>query len=317
MLPIAQNAIGRALALARAHGYTNGFQLTPHILARLCAQALQYNIEPHYVQRLIQIHRLLPPTGETSDVWPWHVRIRVLGQVAIEVEGTPLVFGNKAQKKPIELLKALIAKGPREVSQIVLIEALWPDSDGDASESALRMALHRLRKLFRRDDAVTISEGKLRLNERVCWVDAWSLDILCGNIDAMNDDDLIMQGDVILALYKGSAFDGESDEPWMLLARERWRAKFLHAVGSIGTAEERHGAWERALLLYRRGIEIDPLSEDLYCNLMNCYLQQGKTAEAYSTYRLCKEVLSITLGVRPSPRTEALRQRVADLGASR
>jgi LuxR family transcriptional regulator, maltose regulon positive regulatory protein len=317
MLPIAQNAIGRALALARAHGYTNGFQLTPHILARLCAQALQYNIEPHYVQRLIQIHRLLPPTGETSDAWPWHVRIRVLGQVAIEVEGTPLVFGNKAQKKPIELLKALIAKGPRDVSQIVLIEALWPDSNGDASESALRMALHRLRKLFRRDDAVTISEGKLRLNERVCWVDAWLLDILCGNIDAMNDEDLIMQGDGLLALYKGSAFDGESDEPWMLLARERWRAKFLHAVGSIGQAEERRGAWERALSLYRRGIEIDPLSEDLYYNLMNCYLQQGKTAEAYSTYRRCKDVLSITLGVRPSPRTEALRQRVADLGASR
>ena len=240
----------------------------------------------------------------------------MLGQVTIEVEGTPLVFNNKAQKKPLELLKALIAKGPRGVSQSILVAELWPDSDGDVGESALRMALHRLRKLFRRDDAVTISEGKLRLNERVCWVDAWTLDVLCGNIDAMKDEELILQTDQLLALYKGSAFDGEVEQPWMLLARERWRGKFLYAVGLIGAAQERCSGFERALLLYRRGIEIDSISEDLYCRLMNCYLQQGMTAEAYSTYRRCKDVLSVTLGVRPSPRTEALRQRVAELGAS-
>ena len=315
-LPCAHKALSQALALARAHGFTNGFQLVPGVLARLCAQALQHDIEPQYAKRLIQIHRLLPPLGDTCETWPWQVRICVLGQVMIEVEGTALVFNNKAQRKPLALLKALIAKGPRGMSQSVLVEELWPDSDGDAGESALRMALHRLRKLFRRDDGVTISEGKLRLNERVCWVDAWSLDVLCGNIDAMKDEELTSQGDQLLALYKGSAFDGEAEQPWMLLARERWRGKFLHAVGLIGAAEERRSAWDRALLLYRRGIEIDPLSEDLYCRLMNCYLQQGMTAEAYSTYRRCKDVLSVTLGVRPSPRTEALRQRVAALGAS-
>ena len=315
-LPLSQKALGQALALARAHGYANGFQVTPHILARLCAQALMFDIEPHYAQRLIQIHRLLPPPGEPSDEWPWHVRIRVLGQVAIEVEGTPLAFGSKAQKKPIALLKALVAKGPRDVSQSVLVEELWSDSDGDAGESALRMALHRLRKLFRRDDAVTISEGKLRLNERVCWVDAWSLDDFCGRIDVMKDDELVSQSDRLLALYKGSAFGGDAEQPWMLWACQRWRGKFLRAVGLIGAAEERRAAWGGALLLYQRGIEIDPLSEDLYCHLMNCYLEQGKTAEAYSAYRRCKDVLSIRLGVRPSLRTEALRQRVADLGAS-
>ena len=315
-LSIAHDALRQALALARAYGYPNGFQLTPHILARLCAEALQYDIESHYAQHLIQIHQLLPPLGETAETWPWRVRVRVLGEVVIEVEGNPLESSNKAQKKPIELLHALIAKGPRGVSQSVLVGELWPDSDGDAGESALRMALHRLRKLFRRDDAVTISDGKLRLNGRVCWVDAWSLNVLCENIDSMNDDELTLQSDRLLDLYKGSAFDGKAEQPWMLLARERWRAKFLRAAGLIGAAEERRAAWDRALLLYQRGIEIEPLSEDLYCHLMNCYLEQGKTAEAYSTYRRCKDVLSITLGVRPSPRTEALRQRVADLGAS-
>lgn len=51
----AHDALSQGLALARAHGYTNGFQLTPHILARLCAEALQHDIEPQYTQRIIQV----------------------------------------------------------------------------------------------------------------------------------------------------------------------------------------------------------------------------------------------------------------------
>ena len=315
-LASAHDALRQALALARAHGYTNGFQLTPHILARLCAQALQYDIEPQYAQRIIQIRGLAPPSGNTCEAWPWHVRIRVLGQVAIEVEGSQLAFNSKAQKKPLELLKALVAKGRHGASQTILAQELWPDSEGDVGESALRMALHRLRKLLRSDESALVREGKLWLNEKLCWVDAWALESFCSAIEAMSETERATQGDRLRALYAGAAFEGEAPQSWMLPARERWRGKLLRSVNLIGAAEEKRNAWARAVEVYRRGLEADPLSEDLYYQLMSCYLKQGKTAEAYATYRRCRDTLSVTLGVRPSPRTEALRQRVADLGAS-
>ena len=315
-LASAHDALRRALALARAQGYTNGFQFTPHILARLCAHALQSRIECEYAQRLIQIHRLAPPPGETSEAWPWHVHIRVLGQVAIVVEGSLLVFNNKAQKKPLELLKALVAKGQHGASQTVLAQELWPDSEGDVGESALRMALHRLRKLLHSDDSVLVREGKLWLNEKLCWVDVWSFESFCGAIEAMSETERATQGDRLRALYAGAAFESEAPQAWMLPARERWRGKFLRSVNLVGAAEEKRNAWARAVEVYRRGLEADPLSEDLYYLLMSCYLKQGKTAEAYATYRRCRDTLSVTLGVRPSPRTEALHQRVADRGAS-
>ena len=313
--PDAHQSLRKGFALARTHGYSNGFQWVPDILARLCAEALSHDIEPQYVQRMIQIHGLLPPSVG-CDAWPWRVRICVLGQVAVRMEDGPLVFNNKVQKKPLELLRALVARGARDVSQGVLAQELWPDSEGDVAESALRMALHRLRKLLRNDDSVVVLEGKLRLNEKICWVDAWALEALCDTLETMRQDVLAQQGGRLLALYAGPAFDGEIAQPWMLPARERWRGKFLRAVGLIGAANEARGDWEQALEIYRRGLEAEPLNEDLYCHVMNCYLKEGNTAQAYSTYRRCRDMLSVTLGIRPSLRTEALRQRAVELGAS-
>ena len=45
-------------------------------------------------------------------------------------------------------MQALIAFGGTEVSAGVLIDALWPDSEGDAAYHALECALYRLRQLF-------------------------------------------------------------------------------------------------------------------------------------------------------------------------
>ena len=312
----AHESLREGFALARAHGYSNAFQWIPDVLAKLCAEALNYDIEPQYVRRLIQIHGLLPSSVDACEAWPWRVRIRVLGQVAVRVEDTPLVFATKVQKKPLELLKALVAKGARDTSQAVLAQELWPDSEGDVAESALRMALHRLRKLLGADDSVVVQEGKLRLNDKICWVDAWTFEALCGTLDTMSEQVRAEQGERLLALYAGAAFEGETVQPWMLPARERWRGRFLHAVSLIGAAREAVGAWDPALEVYRRGLEADPLSEELYCRVMSCYLKQGRASEAYSAYRRCRDMLSLTLGVRPSPRTEALRQRAAELGVS-
>ena len=41
--------------------------------------------------------------------------------------------------------------------------------------------------------------------------------------------------------------------------------------------------------------------------LMVCYRELGEPAEALNVYRRCREMLSIVLGVKPSPETEAIR----------
>src|SRR5262249_15853347 len=72
-------------------------------------------------------------------------------------EGKPLVWGRKAQRKPLELLKALIALGPGDVSEIRLVEALWPESEGDKAKHAFESTLSRLPKLIGVDQAFCLS----------------------------------------------------------------------------------------------------------------------------------------------------------------
>ncbi len=83
-------------------------KLTPEILTPLLVLALANDIEPDYVRALIR-RRKLPPPGADVPGWPFPLALRAFGDFTIARDGVPLVSKGKAQKKPLELVKALIA----------------------------------------------------------------------------------------------------------------------------------------------------------------------------------------------------------------
>jgi LuxR family maltose regulon positive regulatory protein len=66
-----------------------------------------------------------------------------------------------------------------------------------------------------------------------------------------------------------------------------------------------------ARALYQRALEIDNLAEAVYRRLMICQREDGDSAGAMTTYRRCRELLSIVLGRKPAPETEAIRATLA------
>ena len=56
--------------------------------------------------------------------WPWLIRICTLGRFAIVIDGIPLRSTGKAQKRPLDLLKLLIALGGQSVSSSAVLSAL-------------------------------------------------------------------------------------------------------------------------------------------------------------------------------------------------
>jgi len=141
--------------------------------AALCAEALEAKIEVDYVQSLVRHNRLTPPPGaEAVDAWPWPIRVYAFGPFEIYLDGERLRAGRKAQRKPLDLLKALIAFGSRDVPETRFWEALWPEATGDAAHKAFEITLHRLRSLLGDKDALLLDEGRLTLDPNHCWVDA-------------------------------------------------------------------------------------------------------------------------------------------------
>ena len=74
------------------------------------------------------------------------------------------------------------------------------------------------------------------------------------------------------------------------------------------TAGQIDARWSEAIAIYERGLEQDNLAEEFYRGVMRCHLAQGDAAAALRAYRRCRELLSIVLGVQPSPQTQALYQ---------
>ncbi|MBL8541329.1 MAG: hypothetical protein JNK68_13285 [Betaproteobacteria bacterium] len=306
----------RAFALGAEQDYMTLYPVAaPGVMAQLCSRALDAGIEPDYVRRLIT--RLgLTPTSPTVQEWPWPVRIYTLGRFAVERHGKALRSSGKAQHKPLDLLKALIALG-REVNTRQITEALWPDADGDAAQGAFDATLHRLRRLIDVENAVLLKDGKLSLNDQICWVDAWAFEQACRQEDGteISTETLGVPCDArfIRRLYRGAFMATEDDQPWMLQARERLRALFRRRVMAIGQALEQRYQWDQAIDLYQHALDIDPLAEEAYQRLMLAQRELGRLADALDIYRRCRETLSHSLGIRPSATTEAILRSLRDL----
>ena len=104
-------ALRKAMALGRQKGFTTLLYFwRPAVLVRLCEKALEAGMEVAYVQNLIRRLNLVPDERSMEiESWPWHLKIFTLGRFEIRVDGKPVQFSGKVQKKPLLLLKALIA----------------------------------------------------------------------------------------------------------------------------------------------------------------------------------------------------------------
>ncbi|HZT55648.1 MAG TPA: bacterial transcriptional activator domain-containing protein, partial [Burkholderiaceae bacterium] len=313
----AAQALAQGWALA---AHTRYYQLLAPLrtaLAELAAFALDQAIEPAFARELIRRRQLEPPRASAGG-WPWPLRITTLGRFAVQVDGDALVFAGKVPKKPLALLRALIALGGHTVPQHALIDALWPDDEADAAHDAFNVALHRLRKLLPRGaQALVLQDGALSLNPALCWTDAHAFELLAAPAFAPAPADTAALLDTLgraLALYGGHFLVDDADAPWAISTRERLRARFNQALMRRGAALGDAGAHEEALACYRQGLEVDDLNEAFYQGAMRCCLALRRPAEGLAAYQRLRRMLSIVLRVAPSAHSESLHERLRGLG---
>ena len=306
-----------AEALVRSRQAQSGasFRWLVTAFRRLLALALAESIETDYARALIAEFAI---SAESADVeaWPWPIKIRTLGGFALTVDGAPLPSARKAPRKPLELLKALIAQGGKAANAAQLSEQLWPDAEADAAADALGITLRRLRKLLGREDAILLEDGRLSLNMGCCWLDTWAFERAVSRAQTMaaatppaSSEELYAVSEGLMALYFGHFLAGEDEKPWVLGRRQRLASQMFRALVVIGELWEAQGTLERAELTYRRGVELDALSESLYRLLIAVQTKRGHYAEAIRSYGQCRQMLAATLGVEPSAETQALYRK--------
>ena len=285
--------LAEALPEARLNDWINPHPFwQPASMARLCALAMARGIEPDYVARLVR-QRHLPAPAEADASWPWPVRIRALGPLQVEVEDRQLDFPVRAQGKPLELLRRLIAQGGQRVPLSVLADALWPEAEGDHALAALKTTVQRLRALIGAT-ALVQREGRMGLDRRAVWLDVWAFEALLRDPSA--DPGTLER---VIALYRGPLLADQDGDAIELPARARLHAAWLTTVERLCQSLIAAGRAPEALQHLRAALAVDPLSEALQRTHLELCLRLDLTIDARRAYLDYERLLARHLGVAP------------------
>ena len=299
----AKKLLENALRFARTNNTINVLDPTSGITS-LYAFALEHSIEVDYVKKLISIFRLTPyPKLEIPMEWPWPVRVRVCGQLAIDISNTPIPVSTK-QKKVLELLALLVVEHRRPISKNKIKQVLWSDTDDQKAEQNLKSTLTRLRKLIG-SRAIMWKDSSVSLNKQYVWVDYWEIEQKFLKPGKPTNFEDAIELEKIKTLYQGQLLPRE-DQHWLIGYRNNLHRKCIKLLVEQSQKLLDRGKLSAAIEIANIGQSLDVEVEEFYQIEINAYLKQGDSVSAKHAYQRCTERLFERLGRSPSSSTSKL-----------
>lgn len=238
------------------------------------------------------------------------LEMKTLGSPEFALDGAPLRF---ARRKTMALLLYLGARSP-EIAANSAAGLLWPEFPPDKARASLRHAIA---------DAANVASRPIIVRTGMQLSLSADLSLDC-DVVAFREASKkgLMDGDrksLLRAahLYRGSFLEGFylDDalifEDWQLLEAENCRSLADEVLTRLAETDLEEGRIVEAEMWARRLSEISPLSGTAHRILMELAIGQGNVADAINRYSVYARLLERELGLRPDPRVEAVRARIA------
>jgi len=223
--------------------------------------------------------------------------LQLLGRFSVAVDGVAISGDAWRSRRAADVVKLLVLAPGHRMHRTQIMEALWPESDPEASGTNLRKAVHFAR--------LAIGDGQAIVNERGVLVlgPGASVDSDVERFEAAAQQGLDV-GDRALCraaadLYRGELLPDDVYESWSVEPRARLRRRYLEVL--------------RAGALWDRLAEEDPTDERAARALMRAHLEAGQRREAIRSFERLREALRDHLDVGPDPATVALYEDVLAL----
>jgi DNA-binding SARP family transcriptional activator len=245
------------------------------------------------------------------------IRTRLLGPVAVEVDGSPLVVDTR---KAIALLAYLVVTR-LPASRESLAALLWPEADGPDARGALRRTLSVLRAGVG-SAGLLIDRSTVGLAVGALDVDLWRFEEALALARAHDHQGDALCPECLAALTAAAALDrGEFMAGFALRDSEEFdewqRAEAASHTRQLAAVLERLArgqlaarAWDQAAGTARRWLGLDPLHEPAHRLLMEVLARSGEAAAALAQYRDCVRILERELGVAPLAETTDLAEAI-------
>ena len=226
------------------------------------------------------------------------------------MNGQSIIFTGKSPKILLTLIKTLVLLGPDPVQETELMDILWPDAEGDKAQWSLKTSLKRARKLMGSIESIIVSNKTISLNYDYCFIDWLELEenILKANKkweSALENDHLIAIDltQKAISCYVGDFLPGDFFWSYSKKKNDKLKSNIIKAILSASNYYKKKMNLIESIKLLEKGINLDPLSEEIVINLMKAYSSKGKNIKAKKTFLEFKEKLYISLTLQPSKKT--------------
>ncbi len=238
------------------------------------------------------------------------MRVRVLGELEVEVDGEVVDLGGL---KPRVLVGLLAAAGGRPVPVAHLVDQIWGESPPARVEASLQSYVARLRRVLEpRRDA--------RSPAQVLRTHTGGYSLAAGDVDAHEFAALLAEsrngtGDpaALLAraldLWRGRPYAGLGS-PSLEAEATRLDELRLDAVERLWQVRLDRGEQAEAVAALEQLVREHPLREQLWALLARALYRSARQGDALAALRRARDHLAEELGVDPGPELRALEVRV-------
>jgi DNA-binding SARP family transcriptional activator len=231
------------------------------------------------------------------------LRLSLMEGFDLRRNGDPVLLPGSAQR-----VVAYLALHERPVLRPHLAASLWLDTPEDRALANLRSALWRLR----RPGLAIVEAGgdQVWLSPRVT-VDYRELSELARSMLAA--DDPVLPGPAERLVLAGEMLPGWYDD-WVLVERERFRQRRLHALERACGSLARAGDFGRAIDACLAAVTAEPLRETAHLGLIEAHLAEGNRVEALRQFETYRRLMRDELGLPPSAQVVAVIRNIATEG---
>jgi serine/threonine-protein kinase len=236
------------------------------------------------------------------------LRLTTFGGVAIRADavGTAEPVGESpVPRRALALLVLLAATPAGGVSRDSLTAYLWPESDEEHARSALRQALHTLRRELALPELV-VGGVTLRVNPS----------LLTSDIREFDEAHAAGELERALACYRGPFLDGfhvggvPEFERWVERQRVEYTSRTAGVLEALARGADQRGEAGTAAEWWRRLAALDPLNSRIATELMRALAAAGNPAGALMHAQAHEMLVREELGVAPDAAFPALMARI-------
>lgn len=252
------------------------------------------------------------------------LRIQTFGPFNVWRDGQLIDPWQQAQAKTvIKLLLARWVVEERAVSPDELIEWVWPGSSPDEGRKQLLPLLNAARGslepgvepndsnfILRNaagyffdlsgDVAWDVRDFRQRVREAGARQREGELGVACAAYEAAR------------ALYVDDFLAEDRYAPWAIPARQALQAEYRDCLASLAKAYAASGRFADAVRAGEAALEVDPLLESAYRQLMRYHYCAGDKAQALKVYRNCEKLFGELFGEGLAPQTRHLFEAISN-----